>query len=92
MIQSRHCDNDNNYNDGNMMCVSVWFEYLGVYFNVKTHNIGEEYMVTKSEIQTKNIRSLGLRELREGLTLNSLILRSVCIFVCCVGGGLQFPQ
>ena len=58
ITQSQYCNNENNYNDDNMMHVNVWFEYLGVYFNVETHDIWEENVITKSEIQIENIHSL----------------------------------
>jgi hypothetical protein len=44
-----------------MMHVSVWFALVTVYFNVKTHDIWEGNMTTRSEIQPKNIHSLEFR-------------------------------
>ena len=29
ITQSQHCNNDNNYNDDNVMSASVWFEFFG---------------------------------------------------------------
>jgi hypothetical protein len=50
IAQNQYCNNDNNYNDVNLMHVSLWFELFGGYFNVKTHDIREGNMVTQSDI------------------------------------------
>ena len=72
MTQSQHCNNDNNYNDDNAMCVSMWFTLMS-----KPMIYEEENMTTRSEIQTKNIRSLVIHDIREGMTLRRLILQSL---------------
>ena len=48
---------------------------LVVYFNVKTHDVWEGDMPTRSEIQTKKIYSLRFWDIREGVTLRRLIFR-----------------
>ena len=32
----QHCNNDDSDNDNNMMCVSMWFEFLVDYFDFIT--------------------------------------------------------
>ena len=56
---------------------------LMVCFNVKTCVIyGSGNVITRSEIFIQNIRSLGFRDIREGVTLRRLILGSLeCIDV-----------
>ena len=54
---------------------------LVVYFNVETHVYERRNVTIRSEIETMNIRSLGFRDVREGVTLRRLILWSLrCIF------------
>ena len=48
-----------------------------VYFNVKTHDIWEVNVTIRSEVSTKNICSLGLRDIRGEVILKRLILRSL---------------
>ena len=77
MTQSQHRNNDNNCNDNNVMCASVWFALFGVYS--RNYDIWEGNMTIRSEVQTKNIRSLGFQGER-GVTLRGLIQRSLqCI-------------
>ena len=40
--QSQHPNNDNNYNDDNVMCASVWFEYFGGLLKSKPMIYGKE--------------------------------------------------
>ena len=55
-----------------------------VYFNVKLCDIWEGNMITRSKIQTENIRSLGFWDIREGIILRRLVLRTLeCIIVEC---------
>ena len=53
---------------------------LVVHFSVKMYDIWEGNMTIRSEIQIENIHSLELWNIREGVTLRRLILRSLeCI-------------
>jgi hypothetical protein len=54
---------------------------LIVCFNVKPRDVyGSGNVITRSEISIQNIRSLGLWDIREGVTLRRLILRSLECF------------
>jgi hypothetical protein len=52
-----------------------------VYYNVKTYDIWERNMTVRSEVYTENMDSLGFGDLREGVTLRRLILRSLEYFI-----------
>jgi hypothetical protein len=53
---------------------------LVFYLYVEIHDIWERNMTIRNEIQTKITRSLGFQDLREGVTLGRLMLRSLeCI-------------
>ena len=41
ITQSQHCNHDDNYSNDNVICMSLWFEFFGGYFNVKTFDIWE---------------------------------------------------
>ena len=61
-----------------MWCMwACGFNSLVVYFYVNTRDIREEYMTTRSELYTEDIRSLGFRDVREGVTWRRLILWSL---------------
>ena len=32
ITQTQHCIDDNKYNDDNVMCASIWFQYFGGLF------------------------------------------------------------
>ena len=36
-MQSQHCNDDNNGNDDNVMCASVWFEFFGAFVLISNH-------------------------------------------------------
>ena len=58
-------------------CVQAcWFEFLMGYFNVKIYDIWEGNVITKSEILTENIRSLGFPHLREGVIFKGTTVTS----------------
>ena len=78
IIQTQYCNIDNN---DNMMCASMWFEFLVGYFNVKTCDIWEVNMTTRREIWTKHIHSLGFGDVREEVTLWRLWYSAKCW--CC---------
>ena len=60
------------------LCVLVCgLNPLVVYLNVETHDIWERNMTTRGEIQAENFRSLKMWDIREGVTLRRLILRSL---------------
>ena len=48
-----------------------------VYSDVKTHDIWEGKVIIRNEIYFENIRSWRFRDIREGVTLRKLILRSL---------------
>jgi hypothetical protein len=51
------------------------------YFIVKTHDIWEGNVITRSEIEIENLCCLGFQEIREGMTLKRLELQSLeCIW------------
>ena len=55
---------------------------LVVYSNVKTHDIGEGSMITWSEIQTENICSFRVWDIREGVSFRRLVLWSLEYVFC----------
>lgn len=59
--QSQHWNNDNDNNVMRLKC-------LAVYFNVKTHDIGEVNVTMRSEILIEDICSPRFRNMREGVT------------------------
>ena len=49
--QNPHCNNENNYNDDNAICMQVFgLNALVDYFNVKTRDIWEGNVTTRREI------------------------------------------
>ena len=52
-------NNDNDYNDDNMMRANVWFEFFDDFFSCQSYDIWEGNVTTRSEIRTQNIYSLG---------------------------------
>ena len=60
-------------------CVSTCgLNPLMVYFDVNIRYIWKGNMITRCEISSKNIRSLGFRDMREGVALRGgVILRSL---------------
>ena len=60
-----------------MMCVSMWFEFLVIYFNVKTRDIWKGNLTTRSEVYTENLCSRWFQDIRKGVTLRRLILQSL---------------
>ena len=50
------------------------------YFNAKTHNIWEGNVTTRRETESEHIGSLGFGNIKEGVTLQRVILwKSRCI-------------
>lgn len=47
---------------------------LVLYFDAKTHDIQKREVTTKREIETEHIRFLAFRDIREGATLQRVIL------------------
>ena len=64
------------------MCKHVALNFLVVNFIVKTHDIWEGDMTTRSEIE--NIHSLGFWDIRAGVTSRRLTLRGLelDVFLC----------
>ena len=75
MIQSQHCNNDNNYNVDNVMHASVWFAFFGGYLLSKPMIYGKETCEQGARFKLRT--SLGFQDIREGVTLRRLILRSL---------------
>ena len=60
-------------------------------FDVKTRDMWKENMITRSEIQTENTCSLGFWDIRKGVKLRRLILRSLkCTFNQTNAGFMSF--
>ena len=62
-----------NGNDGNVVLQACGLNPLIVYFDANTCYIWKGNVITRHEISSENIRSLGFRDMREGVALKGLI-------------------